>query len=573
MRLQTMGRPNRIESPEFARTHLSQSVPGLLVNRFENDSDVLRIFEFEEAVEEEEEREHHHELRYNRIAEFDWKAFFSLAEVSIRIDGSTNGLLFLRNELAKSDALYICNPITREYIELPSPEGEVYHYSRVVTYGFGFSKMSGEYKVVSIYHERVRDPSDHSLLGITISESRVYTLGTGSWRSIPPGDDTFEYDSESNGVFLNGNLHWLVADLLKGSLLISCFNLETELFHRFPTPTTLPEIRTFIGGIAVLGDCLCICDNTSDDDIVIWVMKEYGVDKSWTKEFVISRIPNLNGESHEVVYPLKVFRDGDMLMLGKWEDNLFYYSSKTKTIKNFEHPSLYCDKAMLHTSSFVSLKSFAIDNLRDGECELVLVWLVSVCQSVVCLASGSWRSIPPGDTFEYYSHSNGMFLNGNLHWLVADLLKGSYLISCFNLETELFHRLSTPTLPEIRTFIGGILVFGDCLCICDDTSDDEIVIWVMTEYGVDKSWKKEFVINKFPNLNGESDEVVYPLKVFRDGDILMLGKWEDFLFYDSSKTKTTKNFEHTSLVCDNAVLHTSSCGLLKSFVIENVSSF
>ncbi|KAG8378373.1 hypothetical protein BUALT_Bualt08G0130800 [Buddleja alternifolia] len=247
------------------------------------------------------------------------------------------------------------------YIELPSPEGAVYDYSRAVTYGFGFSKMSGEYKVVRIYQERVRDPSDHSLMSILKSECWVYTLGTRSWRSIPPGY-TFDYDSHSNGVFLSGNLHWLVGDLLKGPYLISCFNLETELFHRLSTPTTLPETRTFLGGIVVLGDCLCICDNTSDDEIVIWVRKEYGVKKSWKKEIVITRILDLDGEFDEIYHPLKVCPDGDILMWGE-DDHLSYYSNKTKTIKKFERPPLDCDNAMLHTSSFVSLKSFVIENV------------------------------------------------------------------------------------------------------------------------------------------------------------------------------------------------------------------
>ncbi|KAG8378375.1 hypothetical protein BUALT_Bualt08G0131000 [Buddleja alternifolia] len=77
-----------------------------------------------------------------------------------------------------------------------------------------------------------------------------------------------------------------------------------------------------------------------------------------------------------------------------------------------------------------------------------------------------------------------------------------------------FSRLSCPTLPKGRRSLGGIAVFGDCLCLCDNTSHDDIVIWVMKEYGVEKSWKKKFVISKSPNLAGESEEYVYPSKFF-----------------------------------------------------------
>ncbi|KAG8378376.1 hypothetical protein BUALT_Bualt08G0131100 [Buddleja alternifolia] len=323
---------SRLPTPEFAKYHVSKSVPGLVVYQCEIRSNLFKIFDFEEAVE-------HHELHYNRITEFDRDAFFRLSNSSVGIEGSTNGLLFLR-ENTQPDALYICNPITREYIELPSLEGIV-QYLTIVTYGLGVSKMSGEYKVVRIYHERILDPHNPSFLSsIPKIECRVYTLGTATWRSIPPD--------------------------LKGSCLISCLNIETELFSSFCTPT-LPDRSRFLGGIAVLGDCLCLCDNTSENEIVIWVMKEYEVETYWTKEFVISKSPDLAGEYYEVVYPLKVFRDGDILMW--WEDfHLFYYCNRTKTTKKldmFKERSWGCIEAMLHTSIFVSLKSFVNENVNS----------------------------------------------------------------------------------------------------------------------------------------------------------------------------------------------------------------
>ncbi|KAG8378371.1 hypothetical protein BUALT_Bualt08G0130500 [Buddleja alternifolia] len=349
---------NLLETPEFAKSHLSKSVPGLVVYR-EMATGIFNILEFEESLELE-----NHELHYNPVVELDRRAFSSLPYGCIGIQGSANGLLLLREFNTQPNALYVCNPITREYIELPSPKWMACSYPTIVTYGFGVSKMSGEYKVVRIYHECIRDPSTHALMSIPKSEYQIYTLGTGSWRRIILGD-CFEYNCRSSGVFLNGNLHWLVADL-KDSSLISCLNLETELFSSFCTPT-LPERSRFLGGIVVLGDCLCLCDNTSENEIVIWVMKEYGVETSWTKEFVISKIPDFAGESHEVVSPLKVFRDGDILMW--WEDfSLFYYCNKSKTARKldmFEQETCWRLDAMLHTSSFVSLKSFVIENVNS----------------------------------------------------------------------------------------------------------------------------------------------------------------------------------------------------------------
>ncbi|KAI3464425.1 hypothetical protein Pfo_021088 [Paulownia fortunei] len=293
-----------LETREFAKmskSHLSKSMH----------SDLFQIFEFEDAPDLE-----HHELHYNPVTKFDLRAFIRPPHAAIGIQGSANGLLFLREINPQPNALYICNPITRDYIELPSPEGSVYYYPTIVTYGFGVSKMTGQHKVVRIFHECIRDPDTHRLLRIPKSVCQVYTLGTGSWRSIAPGAP-FEYN------------------YLKGSLWISCFDLETELFSTF-CPPPLPVSGRFLGGLFVLEDCLCICDNTYDDEIVIWLMKEYGVEKSWTKEFVISKIPDTAGESYEVVYPMKVFKDGDILM--SWEDYfLFYYSNKTQTTSKNRH--------------------------------------------------------------------------------------------------------------------------------------------------------------------------------------------------------------------------------------------
>ncbi|KAK4413274.1 F-box protein [Sesamum alatum] len=347
---------NLLDTPEFARSHLSISVPGLILYESLRHVEHFEIFEFEDEPDLER-----HELHYNSITKISSKEFINEDHPGLGIQGSANGLVCFRKIGQHPETVYICNPITRDYIQLPTP-GTIWYYPTIVTYGFGASKISGQHKVVRIYHECRRDPDTHNLLVIPKSECRVYTLGTGSWRSIAPGPK-LEYSCRSIGAFLNGNLHWLVTDL-EGFARISCLDLETETFSTI-SPPALPESRRFLGGLTVLGDCLCICDNTSDDEIVIWVMKEYGVEKSWTKEFVISKLPDFAGESYEVVYPIKIFKDGDILMA--WADfYLFYHSLKNRTTAQVDIPRLqttYRMEAMLHTPTFLSLKSFAMENV------------------------------------------------------------------------------------------------------------------------------------------------------------------------------------------------------------------
>ncbi|KAG8368868.1 hypothetical protein BUALT_Bualt15G0091400 [Buddleja alternifolia] len=149
---------------------------------------------------------------------------------------------------------------------------------------------------------------------------------------------------------------------LKVCSLISSFDLETELFLTFsPPPPRFPESRRFLGVLVILEDCLCLCDNTCDDEIVVWMMKE----DCWRKEFVINKLVNLAGPSYEVVYPLKVFRNVDVLI--RWDDYyLFYCSDKNRTATEIATIELLGPggiEAMPHTSSFVSLKCFGVENV------------------------------------------------------------------------------------------------------------------------------------------------------------------------------------------------------------------
>ncbi|KAL8482298.1 hypothetical protein ACS0TY_028458 [Phlomoides rotata] len=272
-------------------------------------STLYKIYEFEDELDLE-----HHELHYNPVTTF-FLPYHGL------VQGSVNGLLLLRS--FEPNGLCICNPVTHDYIEIQCPQDFVYRYPQVVTYGFGASKITSQHKVVRIFHDCILDENTHQLMSIPKFECHVYTLGTRSWRRVQPGPP-LGYSCHTIGAFLNGNLHRLVSDL-KGNQLVSCFDLETVLFSTF----SLPPLPRSLIGLFPLGDCLCLSSHSFEqgDDIVIWLMKEYGDEKSWTKEFVISKSPNHVGESYEVIRPIKVFKDGDILM-GE-EFSLFYYSNKT----------------------------------------------------------------------------------------------------------------------------------------------------------------------------------------------------------------------------------------------------
>ncbi|EYU22874.1 hypothetical protein ABFS82_03G107800 [Erythranthe guttata] len=350
-----------LRSREFLDFHLSKSVPGLLIGH-DWDPENYRIFEFVDELGLET-----HDLHYNTVTKFNSMGFADSSELK----GSASGLLFFIRKVSNYDSLYICNPITREYIELPY-DGIFYSDSRMVTSVFGVSKITRQHKVIRVFHEidnrRECDTAAHLLSNVTKSICLVYVLGTGLWRSIAP-PAPFIYGSRSIGASVNGNIHWMVENA-DGSHCVSCFNIETETFSTF-APPIFPVSKKFLVGLVVLGDCLCACDNTFDE-IVIWSMKVYGDDKSWRKEFVVKKDGGYVcdcDDCRQVVSPIKVFKDGDILMA--WDEiDMIYYSNKTKSITSFDMVRLDDDdgeglSAMLHTSSFLSLGSFRKESVSS----------------------------------------------------------------------------------------------------------------------------------------------------------------------------------------------------------------
>ncbi|KAG6390326.1 hypothetical protein SASPL_148058 [Salvia splendens] len=325
--------------PYLAKLHFTRSKPGVAIHQSEPSKNLLRVADFDDF--------------HAPTAEIDLKSLTPSPDVAV--DGSVKGLLLLRDANYKREALYVCNPLTREYIELASPN-QAARYPSIVTHGFGVTNSSEEFKIVRIYQEREIDPRNGSCLRIPNSECQIYTLGTGEWRAVCERSNQFAYDGRLIGQFFRGNLHWIIEDL-NGNDLISAFDLDNEAFHPFPAP--FPG-RKLLGSVGVLDDCLCLCDNTSNFEVDIWVMKEYGIGKSWSKRFVIRKMPELIGPSFEIVRVLKVLGDGNILLV--WADYcVLNYCSKsevTQEVEMLQSRGPNSVEAMHYVPSLMSLKSF-----------------------------------------------------------------------------------------------------------------------------------------------------------------------------------------------------------------------
>ncbi|XP_059299420.1 F-box/kelch-repeat protein At3g06240-like [Lycium ferocissimum] len=354
---------NLISLPEFCKLQLSRSPANLIIylSHISMRLPFSSVFKFVNL----EDTPYHHILTYEPNLDLDIKPHFPDADFTPV--GSIHGLicLFHMPRYSGLDTVYVFNPTTREYITLPEVKG-LREYPNLVTYGFGFDSQRMEYKVVRIYQVETRDPERGTCY--YTSEVQVYTLGqTGSWRSI--GYVKRCFGCRSSGVYLKGKLHWLVGDG-DGNESICFIDMheeesgqwildrqDGELCHTFSTaPGFNKENCPNLRSLGVFGDHLCVCDNNAESQVNVWVMKEYGVTSSWSKEVVINITPEYNWICYQMIQVLKVFQDGEILFQW-WEDYLFTYHPQKKILTKIENFSGNF-WASTHISSLLSLKNF-----------------------------------------------------------------------------------------------------------------------------------------------------------------------------------------------------------------------
>lgn len=327
----------------FINLHLSRSPVGLLIyQRYQSGPDCLKIGELEDKPD-------HHDVHHDPLIRSEPK--FGLQDtLDLWLIGSVDGLVCLWR-YSVDEATYICNPVTREYVLLPDNNYIRKSYA-IVIYGFGSVASTKQYKVVRFYQGNY--PSEE---GSYISECAVYTLGEGQWRCL--GHVPFLVGGRQTGVSVNGNLHWLAyeRDNVNSHELVCAFDMETESFQLNASAESAPlgDHEYYVRSLGILRGCLCVCDNTSESEFVIWVMKDYGLKESWTKEVVIRE--NHARPLDEMVHVLKVFMDGSILMLFR-DDFMFTYHPGTKTVQEleiFRDPSRGIFDAMLYVPSFIRL--------------------------------------------------------------------------------------------------------------------------------------------------------------------------------------------------------------------------
>lgn len=190
------------------------------------------------------------------------------------IVGSCDGLVCFCDQ---NGYLRLWNPCTRLESKKSPPvdlkPGRVNHRwfwdyggleKRFAHYGFGYDQVNDKYKVL------IAD-SRHG----TLYATRVHSFGTDSWTTI----QNFPCALTSQvGKFASGTLNWLArkGDGSIKSLIIS-FDLEKETYGKVLLPPHVDGDE-----LDVLSSCLCLCE-FNGIHCGLWLMKEYGIQESWTK--------------------------------------------------------------------------------------------------------------------------------------------------------------------------------------------------------------------------------------------------------------------------------------------------
>ncbi|OVA12144.1 F-box domain [Macleaya cordata] len=278
-------------------------------------------------------------------------------------------------QTASNDPVYICNPITREFIDLPRydiniNEASVLKAGYMVS-GFGYNPSTNEYKVVRICY---------SLEKPLIGQVQVYTLGGISfstrsrWRNKSEINYVLCGDRNNRlrpGILANGALHWLDKEDK-----IVAFDLEDEEFRLLPSPPNCyrSDTRFYSVRLQVLGGCLCLIHQKNDKHVEIWSLKKKKKKKTkmsnisydtkseqeyqswiWTREFTLE-LEDIN----QWYKPFAITKNRKILL---WYDHkilLRYHEHKfgggIRLLAELHMP-FYCSEAISHVNSFVSLKA------------------------------------------------------------------------------------------------------------------------------------------------------------------------------------------------------------------------
>ncbi|XP_058739626.1 F-box/kelch-repeat protein At3g23880-like [Vicia villosa] len=280
--------------------------------------------------------------------------------------GSTNGLVCLIGDKSDDDGnreeifIQFWNPTLRlrskKSPTLCNTSSDFNLYS--VHLGFGYDDLGDKYKVVAVFW-------DHT---VQKWEGKVHCMGDSCWRNTLACHDFPTLLRTLIGQFVKGSVNWLSLKNLNchgyewenvtmEQLVIFSLDLRKETCRYMLLPDGFGEKPQDEPELAVLRGCLCLYYNHMKTHFVLWEMREFGVQESWTRLVNVSyeHLQLNDFEPEWLLLPVCLSENRDVLVLASTQswDDVIMYNQKDGRVQHIEFPYNQIWYAYEHIKSLV----------------------------------------------------------------------------------------------------------------------------------------------------------------------------------------------------------------------------
>ncbi|GAU24395.1 hypothetical protein TSUD_391040 [Trifolium subterraneum] len=224
------------------------------------------------------------------------------------------------------------NPSIRKFIISPPLEFPDQKHA-IIVYTLVYDRFINNYKIIA-------------LASCTKTEVCAHTLGTDYWRRIQGFPSSIpELMCTSTGIFVNDSVNWLTTHF------IVSLDLEKESYQKLSLPVPNVQFRSpCLGGtLGTFRGSLSLLISMKENFSHVWIMKEFGNEKSWTKLLSIPYMSYMKSWwPFRYIKLLYISEDDQVLMemYIKMNYKLVVYDSKNNTFNFPDHQNRISNVSM-----------------------------------------------------------------------------------------------------------------------------------------------------------------------------------------------------------------------------------
>ncbi|PNY02024.1 hypothetical protein L195_g025328 [Trifolium pratense] len=178
-------------------------------------------------------------------------------------------------------------------------------------------------------------------------------MGGSFWRETLASPEFPVLLESTVGLFINGSVNWFARN---EQLVIFSLDLQKETSQYLSLPAGFDEVLHDQPALAVLRGCLCLCYDHMQTHFVLWEMREFGVQDSWTRLVNVSyaHLQFDNIQNDWLLVPV-CLSENDVLLLVSKEvpDDGIMYNLRDDRVEHTELPDTNIWYADEHMQSLV----------------------------------------------------------------------------------------------------------------------------------------------------------------------------------------------------------------------------